>query len=129
MERESTAEHGRRTRRRSTTSFSASRSGGVAKRRPRVVRMTPTSSSAAAPVKTLREILVGMLARDRTLAADSEDRVQCVVCFDRIKCIALDPCGHVETCAECTLALVKDDKVIECPICKEKVNKVAFARV
>lgn len=88
-----------------------------------------SSSSAAAPVKTLREILVGMLDRDRTLDTDSEDRVQCVVCFDRIKCIALDPCGHVETCAECTLALVKDDKVIECPICKEKVNKVAFARV
>jgi hypothetical protein len=88
-----------------------------------------SSSSAAGAAKTLREILDGMLDGDRKLDDDAEERVQCVICFDRVKCIALDPCGHVETCARCTLELVKDDKEIECPICKEKAGKVAFARV
>ncbi|XP_075999580.1 E3 ubiquitin-protein ligase XIAP [Genypterus blacodes] len=36
---------------------------------------------------------------------------QCKVCLDRDSCIVFIPCGHLATCRECSLQLIK------CPIC------------
>ena len=71
-----------------------------------------------------------MKKRDRVLDADADDRNQCIICCERIKCVVFNPCGHIESCAKCALGLVKPGGVaIECLICKARVCAVAFARV
>lgn len=78
----------------------------------------------------LNAVLAGMKTRDRVLDADADERVQCIICCARFKCVALDPCGHVEMCAECALTLVTTSgSAVKCPICKVAVRNVAFARV
>lgn len=88
------------------------------------------AAAAAAPAEkeSLHDALTTMRERDRTLDDDAEDRVQCIICCERQKCVALVPCGHVEVCVACALELVKGSE-LECPVCKEEVEKVAFARV
>ena len=96
----------------------------------RTTRARARSMSVAPPPSgTLRDILQKMLDRDK-LADESEERVKCVICCERIKCVAFDPCGHVESCVACTLKLVKPGgQELECPVCKVKVGGAAFARV
>lgn len=45
-------------------------------------------------------------------------RPSCVICLERRQETALDPCGHICLCQECTAA-VKD-----CPVCRKPIQKV-----
>lgn len=86
------------------------------------------SASASAGKESLHDALTSLKERDRALDDDAEERVQCTICFANYKCVAFTPCGHAETCVECALKMVKGVG-LECPICKEDVDKVAFVRM
>lgn len=79
---------------------------------------------------SLNEVLEKLLPKDRKTDADKDDDdpSECTICCERVRCVALDPCGDVAGCVECTKQLVKDNK-IQCPICRQECTKVAFARV
>ncbi len=79
---------------------------------------------------SLREVLEDIKGKDRPADDDDED-VQCLVCCDRKKCVALHPCGHIVTCGECAIGLLKGygSETLTCPVCKAEIKQVAFARL
>lgn len=58
------------------------------------------------------ETLTGIT--DVTVTSETE-RDACAVCLDKVKQVALTPCGH-RTCAECALALTSSTR--KCPECR-----------
>ncbi len=78
---------------------------------------------------SLREVLEDIKAKDRQ-ADDDEGDKQCIVCCDRKKNVALNPCGHVLLCGECAIGLLKNRGTeLTCPICSAEIKQAAFARL
>lgn len=53
----------------------------------------------------------------------------CVICLERAKAVAFDPCGHIICCITCVKELQQqaqnsNDNKIGCPECRQKANKV-----
>ncbi len=78
---------------------------------------------------TLRKVLEDIKGKDRP--ADDEDDNQCIVCCDRKKCVAFHPCGHVVTCGQCAIGLLKGYgmETLTCPVCNAEIRHAAFARL
>ncbi len=79
---------------------------------------------------SLRKVLEDIKDKDRQ-ADDDEGDKQCIVCCDRKKNVALNPCGHVVTCGECAIGLLKGygAETLTCPICSAEIRQAAFARL
>lgn len=43
--------------------------------------------------------------------------IQCIVCFTNKKKMLFLPCSHVATCYNCS------KKLIECPVCRQKIKE------
>lgn len=42
---------------------------------------------------------------------------ECVICHDRRRCILFQPCGHLQTCAECP-----QDTLVRCTTCSTTIE-------
>lgn len=49
------------------------------------------------------------------------DNAECTVCMEKVKSIALKPCGHLVVCEDCLFSLGKE-KDRHCPICRSAVR-------
>lgn len=95
----------------------------------KLVREYPDEDEAPSPLPDkLEDVLERLSDKDKPCDDTDDDERQCSICCERIRCVALDPCGDVPACVACTKKLVKDNK-IECPLCRAECKKVAFARV
>lgn len=47
----------------------------------------------------------------------SENDKECIICMTNKKQVVFNPCGHYNTCFECTDKIVKGDK--KCPVCRK----------
>ena len=47
---------------------------------------------------------------------------ECVVCLDRPRRAALDPCSHAVTCEECAQELL--NRGDRCPVCRERIARI-----
>jgi hypothetical protein len=56
------------------------------------------------------------LAVKRSALLDMHGSRQCVVCWDRVAVVALNPCGHVCVCDTCS------GKQRDCPLCRTRVT-------
>ncbi len=55
-----------------------------------------------------------------------EDQPSCIICNERrVCCIAL-PCAHLNFCVQCSRTLCKDKAMLDCPMCKKKVEEIKF---
>lgn len=50
--------------------------------------------------------------------SDVKDESLCIICLERLKCVALIPCGHVNCCVECSTSLSKST----CPTCRSQIK-------
>ena len=62
------------------------------------------------------EVLAAAGRIQQAAAEKRAEEKQCVVCMDKEKDVALDPCGH-RVCAECAPSLN------ECPMCKQNIGR------
>lgn len=71
-------------------------------------------------MKKDREIVEATQARNARILELTkrmdEDGTSCVICMDKLRCMALVPCGHAVFCATCAPSLQT------CPICRKKVD-------
>lgn len=87
------------------------------------------SSDSSAPAPTLESTLETFKGKDKD-ATDEDEGKECSICFERLKCIALNPCGHTVLCVACALTLVKNSGTeLTCPICNGDTTTVAFVRL
>ncbi len=69
-------------------------------------------------------------SRDVTLSPDRPHSEYCIICCERAKTIAFDPCGHFICCFTCTKKLGENRQgrppceKIECPECRAKVDNI-----
>ena len=77
---------------------------------------------AAAALKALD--LAAIASQLQTLEKASRKRRReeacvrlCVVCHERVREVAFDPCGHFVCCSECGL------RVATCPLCRGSIEK------
>lgn len=68
----------------------------------------PKMSSEATPDKKRSE---------STKKTRTHGRAKCVICFAKPEEIAVDPCGHLSMCKECS------EKVQQCPVCRAPIEK------
>ena len=52
--------------------------------------------------------------------ADLKENVECTVCFDRPRCMATMPCGHLSLCSQCAHDLTTN----LCPICRGPLTEL-----
>ena len=69
--------------------------------------------AAEAALETLN--LATIASRLQTLEAEKASN--CVVCHERAREVAFDPCGHFVCCSECGL------RVSTCPLCRGAIEK------
>jgi hypothetical protein len=55
--------------------------------------------------------------RLRTQSLKRPREAECVICMNRPACVAMDPCGHVCACEQCSATLVN------CPMCRGRIGK------
>lgn len=77
--------------------------------------------------ETLRQKCTALRPRDRS--AEDDASKECSVCKTNVRCAALDPCGHTDTCIDCTIQVLEGDDKGQCPTCREEFTGVAFSRV
>ena len=84
------------------------------------------SSKKAAEVALEQLNLATIASRLQTLEAEKASRKRrreeecvrnCVVCHERAREVAFDPCGHFVCCSECGL------RVSTCPLCRGAIEK------
>ena len=84
------------------------------------------SSKKAAEVALEELNLATIASRLQTLEAEKASRKRrreeecvrhCVVCHERAREVAFDPCGHFVCCSECGL------RVSTCPLCRGAIEK------
>ncbi len=76
----------------------------VHEERDRIVR-----EERAQLVKTERSRLLRLLAEE----PEGKEEPQCSICLSASVEMLIESCGHITTCAPCTL------KIVKCPICRE----------
>ncbi len=50
----------------------------------------------------------------------TEEQQRCLVCLEKPKCVAFDPCGHVTCCADCSTKFPPNSN---CIVCRKTVNR------
>lgn len=63
----------------------------------------------------------GIMEKDMDIVRDAHTTLfYCQVCFERQRNTRLDPCGHVITCSECTVRIMRSSNK-RCPICRAAI--------
>ena len=98
------------------------------RKRARSPGAEPTAESAGR-LRGLQKALDEMQGRDRALPDDDSERaIECPICQERRKCVALKNCGHIPSCVACALRLEEGGQ-IKCPECRELSSEANFVRV
>ena len=73
-------------------------------------------SSKKAAEEALEQLNLATIA-SRLQTLEAEKASNCVVCHERAREVAFDPCGHFVCCSECGL------RVATCPLCRGSIEK------
>jgi hypothetical protein len=51
----------------------------------------------------------------------TDEQQRCLVCLEKPKCVAFDPCGHVTCCSDCSTKFPPNSN---CIVCRKTVNRI-----
>ena len=58
---------------------------------------------------------------DEKVKENYEDNTNCIICFENVRSLTIDNCGHFCCCYGCADKIVKTSNL--CPVCREKIVK------